>query len=152
MRNYPDRFVRHSSRFALFPLCMLLAAGCASTSLPRGPVPDLGGSRWTVVSIDGSAPVRGEEPLSVEFGVDGRVSGNSGCNGYSGPYIRDEATLRIGELLSTRRACADEDRQRQETRLLAILEGETRLRREQDDRVSLRSDAGSLVLAPSGYR
>lgn len=152
MRNYPDRFVRHSAGFALFPLCFLLAAGCGSTPVSRDPVPDLGGSRWTVVSIDGSAPVRGDEPLSVEFGVDGRVSGNAGCNGYSGPYIREEATLRIGELLSTRRACADEDRQRQETRVLAILQGESELRRERDDRISLRGESGSLVLVPSGYR
>ena len=151
MRNYPDRFVRHSSGFALFPLCFALAAGCASTGTSRGPVPDLSGTRWTVVAVDGGAPVRGDDPLSVEFGVDGRVSGNAGCNTFSGPYIRDESTLRIGELLSTRRACTETDRQRQETRVLNILEGDTTLRRERDDRISVRSDAGSLLLVPRGY-
>ncbi len=151
MRNYPDRFVRHSSRFVLFPLLLALAAGCASSSRTAGPVADLSGTRWTVVSIDGNAPVRGDEALSVEFSVDGRVSGNSGCNSYSGPWIRDDTTLRIGELLSTRRACADERRQRQETRLLDILQGEASLRRERDDRISLRKDGGALLLAPRGY-
>ena len=75
MRNYPDRFVRHSSRFVLFPLLLALAAGCASSSRTAGPVADLSGTRWTVVSIDGNAPLRGDEALSVEFSVDGRVSG-----------------------------------------------------------------------------
>lgn len=153
MRNYPDRFVRHSPGFALFPLCFLLAAGCASTSMSRGPVPDLSGTRWTVVAVNGAAPLRtdGDERLSVEFGVDGRVSGNSGCNSFSGPYIRDEETLRIGELLSTRRACADAERQRQETRVLGILQGDNTLRRERDDRISVGRDGGSLLLAPRGY-
>lgn len=151
MRNYPDRFVRHSSRFALLSLCIALATGCAASPASRAPVADLSGTRWTVVAVDGSAPQRGEEPLSVEFGVDGRVSGNSGCNRYSGPYIRDADTLRIGELLSTRRACADNARQRLEARVLAILQGDTALRRERDDRISLRREGGSLLLAPRGY-
>ena len=151
MRNYPDRFVRHSSRFALFPLCISLLAGCASGTVSREPVPDLSGTRWTIVAVDGSTPRRGDEPLSVEFGVDGRVSGNSGCNSFAGPYIRDESTLRIGELLSTRRACAEAARQRQESRVLAVLEGDTTLRRERDNRISLRKESGALLLAPRGY-
>ncbi len=151
MRNYPDRFVRHSFRFALFPLCIALLAGCATSSGTRGPVADLAGSHWTVVSIDGKSPARSDDALTVEFGVDGRISGNSGCNTYSGPYIRDESTLRIGELMSTRRACTDSDRQSQETRVLDILQGETTLRRERDDRISLRGGSGELVLAPRGY-
>nr|PZN63350.1 MAG: hypothetical protein DIU62_11190 [Pseudomonadota bacterium] len=150
MRNYPDRFVRPRSGFVLFPLSLLLSA-CASTGPAPGPVPDLGGTRWTIVAVDGGAPVRGESPLSVEFGVDGRVSGNSGCNSFSGPYIREESVLRIGEVMSTRRACVDERRQRQEARVLAILRGDARVRRERDDTISLRSEAGSLLLAPRGY-
>lgn len=152
MRNYPDRFVRHSFRFVLFPvLCGLLAA-CASTASAPEPVADLAGSRWTVVSVDGSAPARGEEALSIDFSVDGRVNGNSGCNSFSGPYIRDEDVLRIGELMSTRRACVDAARQGQETRVLAILQGEGKLRRESSDRISLKGASGSLLLAPRGYQ
>lgn len=151
MRNYPDRFVRYSSRFVLFPLSFLAAVGCATSGGPSGPVPDLGGTRWTIVGIDGTTPDRAAEPLSVEFGVDGRVSGNSGCNSFSGPYIRDEDTLRIGELLSTRRACVDPVRQRQETRILSILQGDAKLRRERDDRISLRNGDGALFLVPRGY-
>lgn len=151
MRNYPDRFVRHSSRFVLFPLYAALVAGCAATSGSREPVPDLSGTRWTVIAVDGSAPVRGEEPLSVDFSVDGRISGNSGCNSFSGPFIRDDATLRIGEVLSTRRACVDSARQRQEDRVLKILQGQNTLRRERDDRISLRGESGALLLAPRGF-
>jgi heat shock protein HslJ len=151
MRNYPDRFVRHGSGFVLFPLLLLVAA-CASTGGTSPPVPDLDGSRWVIVAIDGSVPLRGEEPLSVDFSVDGRISGNAGCNTFSGPYIRDDAILRIGEVMSTRRACVDERLQRQEARVLNVLRGETHLRRERDDTISLRNDAGSLLLAPRGYQ
>ncbi len=92
MRNYPDRFVRHGSGFVLFPLLLLVAA-CASTGGTSPPVPDLDGSRWVIVAIDGSVPLRGEEPLSVDFSVDGRISGNGGILAlvkrriefYSGP-------------------------------------------------------------------
>lgn len=152
MRNYPDRFVRHGSRFVLFPFVCALFAACASTPSAPDPVADLAGSRWTVVGIDGKAPLRGDEPLSVDFSAEGRVNGNSGCNSFSGPYIRDEEVLRIGELMSTRRACAEDARQRQETRLLSILQGESKLRRERSDRISLKGSSGELLLAPRGYQ
>ncbi len=151
MRNYPDRFVRHSSRFVLFPLLIAGAAGCASSPATVAPVPDLSGTRWTVVAVDGNTPIRGDEPLSVEFSVDGRISGNSGCNSFSGPYIRDDSVLRIGEVMSTRRACVDDRRQRQEARVLAILQGDATVRREKNDRISLRSGDGTLLLVPRGY-
>lgn len=114
-------------------------------------MPDLSGTRWTIVAVNGDTTLPGEEPLAVEFGVDGRVSGNSGCNNFSAPYVGEESTLRIGAVLTTRRACVDQRRQRQESRVLAILQGEARVRRERHETISLRNEAGSLLLAPRGY-
>lgn len=132
----------------LLPLVLGLTA-CASGGggLGTSPAPELAGTQWTVVEIDGRAPI-GSERLTAQFGVDGRVAGNSGCNQFSGPYIQDGSSVRFGELLSTRRACVDEDRQRQENRVLAILGGETTVRRDRRE-LRVRGVNGVLILAPS---
>jgi heat shock protein HslJ len=125
---------------------VMMLVGCATTEV-AGPAPQLSGSRWTVARVDGRAPV-GSDLLTAEFGVDGRINGDSGCNGYSGPYIQTGSTVRIGELLSTRRACTNDDRQQQESRVLRILQGANTIRREGDGRISLTSEGGTLVLSP----
>jgi heat shock protein HslJ len=127
-------------------LSALAFTGCATTNGSSGAAPNLSGTRWIVTRIDGSTPLRNSN-LHADFGVDGRVNGDSGCNSFSGPYIQKGSTVDIGELLSTRRACADADRQRQETRVLAILQDATSARLDHGQ-LSLRAPAGSLLLAP----
>lgn len=139
---------RHAYRFALLmlvPLAMLLYS-CAATP-PAGPPPQLSGTRWAVTSVDGAVPGRGAD-LTADFGVDGRINGDSGCNNFSGPYIQTGATVQIGELLSTRRACTDNERQQQETRMLRVLQGVNTVERGRDGRINLRGDSGSVTLAP----
>jgi heat shock protein HslJ len=129
-------------------LCLGAAvlAGCASSPGNR-PAPELSGTQWTITRIDGRAPLGGDN-LTTQFGVDGQIQGDSGCNHFSGPWIQSGNTLRVGELLSTRRACAQNDRQQQESRVLRILQGTSTLRRERDGRISLTASAGALELAP----
>lgn len=127
-------------------MSLALLSACASTAY--GPPPELSGTRWAVTSIDGSSTSGRGADLTADFGVDGRINGDSGCNNYSGPYIQTGETVRIGELLSTRRACVDDARQRQEARMLRILQGANTVEREGDGRISLRSQSGSVVLAP----
>jgi hypothetical protein len=43
--------------------------------------------------------------LFVKFGSDGRISGNGGCNAFFGPYTVSGNTIKIGQLLSTRKGC-----------------------------------------------
>jgi heat shock protein HslJ len=127
------------------PLAMLFLSACATPSGGSRYIPELAGTSWVVTRIDGRAPL-GRDALSADFGVDGRLNGDSGCNHYSGPFIQDGSTVRVGELLSTRRACVDTDQQRQESRVLAILQGEAIVRYERD-RLSVRSSSGTLELA-----
>jgi heat shock protein HslJ len=54
--------------------------------------------------------------------------------------------VQIGELLSTRRACADDARQRQEDRLLKILQGSANLQMRRN-RLTVQSDDGAVVLS-----
>ncbi len=140
-----------------FALLLPFLAGCATS--PDSPgngftTPELAGTRWVIASIDGREP--SGPPLTADFGNDGRVSGDAGCNSFSGPYIQSGKSVQFGELLSTRRACVDESRQRQETRLLNILQGSSTLRLSRS-RLTVRSSSGYVVLKPGepvtlGYR
>jgi heat shock protein HslJ len=142
MRGSAERFFRR----AALPLLVPLALGACATGPSGSPPPDLAGTRWSVVEIDGRKPVG--SGLTAEFAVDGRNSGDSGCNSFTGPYIQDGSKVNIGELLSTRRACADTARQTQETRVLAILQGEVTMRQERRE-LRVRGSDGTLMLAPA---
>ncbi|HWL64230.1 MAG TPA: META domain-containing protein [Steroidobacteraceae bacterium] len=128
-------------------LAGLLLAGCASAPGGSGSTPELAGTRWTITRVDGGSPL-GAEDLTAQFGINGQLEGNSGCNHFSGPWIQSGNTLRVGELLSTRRACAEDDRQQQESRVLRILQGTTTVRRGKDGHLSLTGSSGALELAP----
>jgi heat shock protein HslJ len=139
------------TRFTSVLALALAVAGCTTTgssSGSSGPAPNLSGTRWIVTRIDGAAPLR-DSTLHADFGVDGRVNGDSGCNSFSGPYIQTGNNVQIGELLSTRRACVDSDRQRQESRVLAILQGANTARMDKGQ-LNLRAanGSGSLLLSP----
>jgi heat shock protein HslJ len=67
-----------------------------------------------------TSPVPGST-LTAEF-ADGTISGNSGCNQYTGPYEASGTSITIGPLASTLRACADPAVGQQETEYLAALE------------------------------
>jgi heat shock protein HslJ len=139
--------MRVSPMIAGLAVIALIAAGCGTTSGPTsGAAYELSGTRWVVTEIDGRTPLVGAV-LTADFGTDGRINGDSGCNSYSGPFIQNGRTVQFGELLSTRRACLDPERQRQrqETRLLNILQGSTTLRTSRRQ-LSLRSAGGTVVL------
>ncbi|HXC58210.1 MAG TPA: META domain-containing protein [Steroidobacteraceae bacterium] len=137
------------SAFGLLPLLALalVIAGCATTGDSAAPVPELSGTRWFVTAIDGRPPLR-DMPLTADFTVEGRITGDSGCNSFSGPYVQTGSTVQIGELLSTRRACVDSNLQRQEGRLLDILQGASMAHLVRG-RLQLRAGDGTLVLAPA---
>lgn len=141
-----SRFGHVLHKYALvFPFL----AGCATA--PDSPgggftTPELAGTRWIITSIDGREPIG--PALTADFSNDGRVSGDAGCNSYSGPFIQDGRSVQFGELLSTRRACVDEGRQRQETRVLGILQGSTTLQLTRS-RLTVRGEKGYVVLTQS---
>lgn len=131
-------------------LATLMLVGCATSGdAGSDEVPELAGTRWTITRIDGKPPEKGE-PLTAYFGVDGRINGDGGCNNFSGPFIQTGSTVQIGELMSTRRACTDSARQRQENRLIALLQGTTKARLNRDQ-LTLSAESGSLVLVPGSF-
>jgi heat shock protein HslJ len=62
---------------------------------------------------------------TVRFADDGTVSGDTGCNTFSGGYTADGQTLDVGPLASTRRACSPESVMDQEAAILAALDSAT---------------------------
>jgi heat shock protein HslJ len=50
------------------------------------------------------------------------MSGNAGCNNYSGPYKTDATKIEIGPIAATQRACADNAVNQQESEYLAALD------------------------------
>jgi len=72
---------------------------------------DLAGTSWEVIGYNnGKQAVTSAlagTTITAEFGKDGTLSGNSGCNSYNGPYALDGNQITIGPVSSTMMACSD---------------------------------------------
>jgi heat shock protein HslJ len=112
----------------------LVAANVMSvaTGQRSGPVPDAGeseallfGKRWALTEI-GERKLSADKPY-IEFNrEERRVSGDSGCNRFSGAFQIKGASVKISQLIATRRACLNNDANRLEVNLLRLLEKTTR--------------------------
>ncbi len=104
-------------------------------------------TRWRLLDIGGDPVVvapGGETPRLRLLSARRTAEGNTGCNLFSGPYEIRGRTLRFGELISTLRACADPDMNRQEGALLTMLEA-TRHWRVTADTLILSGVAGQVA-------
>jgi heat shock protein HslJ len=81
--------------------------------------------------------------LTANFGD--TLSGNAGCNDYSGPYTAKGTTISIGPLASTLRLCADPAVDQQETDYLAALQLAKSFRIDSNGLTLLRGDGGIAV-------
>lgn len=111
---------------------------------------DLAGTAWTVTAFNTGAAVSsalaGTNP-TLEFGVDGSVHGNTGCNTLAGPFTLGEGAVKIGPLVSTMMACAEPDGiMDQEKQLRAALESVTSYRVEADQLTLLAGDKTAVQL------
>ena len=108
----------------------------------------LTGTEWTLVSIGGAGAEEGlvaGTTVTLKFGEDGRASGSTGCNSYSGTYQVRGDSVTFGRLISTRRACLDQNANQQEQRYLSALEMANRFRLN-SNRLTILSDRGRTVL------
>jgi heat shock protein HslJ/uncharacterized membrane protein len=79
-------------------------AGCC-----RIPAQPLEGTSWRLASppgLAGEAKDAKAAPITVRF-ADGRASGFSGCNRFTGAYTREGDTLTVGRLAGTMMACPE---------------------------------------------
>ncbi len=130
----------------LLPCLSLFLAACATVP-PGGASSGLAGTSWFVDSIAG-APVVTPSPTAT-FGTDGRISGDGGCNQYSGPYSLAGTQIGVGPLVSTRRACADGARTAQESRFLSAVQASTAATAT-NDRLVLSGPGGEVAFRRAG--
>lgn len=96
---------------------LLLFASCgrAESALPGGQADPLAGSKWALQSYGPAGQFKQATGQPTAEFAGGKISGNGSCNGFSGSYTVSGADLKIGELLSTMMACADQALMQQES-------------------------------------
>jgi heat shock protein HslJ len=109
---------------------------------------DLAGTSWEVISYNNGkqavTSVLATTTLTAEFGKDGNLTGNSGCNTYKGTYTAAGGRITIGPLATTRMACSQEIMD-QETQYLAALQTAATYRVEGTG-MELRTQEGALAV------
>jgi putative lipoprotein len=83
------------------------------------------GPVWRLAQL-GDEPIAPGGEAQIQFDrSSGRVSGSGGCNRVSGTFTRSGISLKIGQLASTRMACADPVRGANEAQFLSALQSTT---------------------------
>lgn len=117
-------------------------AGCGSGISLDEPIE---GPAWRLVQL-GNEPVAPGGEAQVQFDrSSGRLSGSGGCNRVSGSFTRSGINLRIGQLASTRMACADPVRAATEAQFISALQNTASYRLAGPGRLALLDASGRTV-------
>lgn len=113
-------FARRIALPVLATTALLTAlTGCGSGISLDEPIE---GPLWRLAQL-GDEPIAPGSEAQIQFDrSSGRVSGSGGCNRVSGSFTRSGVTLKIGQLASTRMACADPTRGANEAQFLSALQ------------------------------
>jgi len=137
-------FARRTALFPALAATALLAtlAGCGSGISLDEPIE---GPAWQLVQL-GEEPVAPGNGAQVQFDrSSGRVSGSGGCNRISGSFTRTGVALRIGQMASTRMACADPVRGANEAQFISALQTTATYRLAGPGRLALLDASGRTV-------
>ncbi len=85
-------------------LGLFLIAACSSPSPAPDTVASLEGTSWTVVSIEETAVIL-DTVVTAQFGADGKMSGNAGCNRYFTSYDTEGSMIHLGLAGATKMYC-----------------------------------------------
>jgi heat shock protein HslJ len=120
--------------------------GVAAGEASNGEAVPLEGTDWRLVELGGrpSRPAGGGAPNLRLNASEKRAGGNTGCNSFGGPYELSGESLRFGALASTRRACVDEELNRQESAYMRALD-ETRTWRITGNTLVLSGESGVVA-------
>lgn len=111
----------------LWWIAVFAVTGAAAQSATEEP--GLHGSSWLLTATSGQdhqTLVLPGSSITLSFEGEDRISGNGGCNGYGGVFALGEAgEIALSEIVSTLRACADDQMTTQESIYLNALGGVT---------------------------
>ncbi|HYV10576.1 MAG TPA: META domain-containing protein [Pyrinomonadaceae bacterium] len=108
----------------------------------------LTGIEWRLASLGPAGSETGVvagTTVTLRFAEDNRASGSTGCNNYNGTYQVRGDNISFSRLISTRRACLDQNANQQEQRFLSTLGAASRFRLS-SNRLTILSDRGRNVL------
>jgi heat shock protein HslJ len=134
-------------RFLNGNLILEAVTGDILTFAPSAPA-GLAGTAWKVVSYNNGrqavVSVAIGSQITLDFAAGGRVSGKAGCNDFTGVYQSAERTIKIEQLASTKKLCAQPDGvMEQEDRYLKSLANAATFRIE-GSRLTLRDANGAM--------
>ena len=118
-------------RLIVLWIALLAVTGAAaqSTTPEATAEPGLPGSSWLLTATSGQdhqTLVLPGSSIMLNFEGEDRITGNGGCNSYSGDYaLGEQGEIALSEIVSTLRACADNQMTTQESIYLSALNGVT---------------------------
>lgn len=112
-------------------LIFILSACTLQTPVPTAqiatstaPLDMLAGTSWALVSYGNQGseiPLVADSQVTLQFGAQGGVSGNAGCNSFGGTYQATAGSIQFSEIISTLMACLSENVMQQEHDFLGAL-------------------------------
>ena len=124
----------------------LLSACAAPADGGRGDT-SLAGTNWRLAAYGPASapqPAAADIETSLAFGSDGKVSGNMGCNGFSGDYTQAGNTLTFGPIMRTLMACEGQ-RMEQEDAAMQVLVDTATFTLDGDTLTITSADGGMLL-------
>jgi len=121
-----------------------LLAACATEG--SATADRLEGRTWQATHLNGR-PVSTPVPVTLSF-TDGRGSGRSGCNQYSGTVTLGDGTIRFSEIMATKMACMDEGAMQTESTYLQVLGGAQTWSVSNGDMLTISGSSGHVDFKP----
>ena len=106
----------------LIVITILILTACSSISSNSALV-----GEWKLISYgpkDSPIAAAGDSKNSITLSKDGNLSGNVGCNSFSGTFSATNNQIKFGAIASTMMACPDPIMQ-QESTILKVFDGTT---------------------------
>jgi heat shock protein HslJ len=121
----------------------LILSACAE----HGSSPSLAGSSWKLVSYGAAqnqtAATAGIQ-TNLDFGTDGNVNGNMGCNTFGGKYEVNNGAILFSQIASTLKACP-EPQMTQEGTAFQVMDGSVRFEVEGDTLTIHAADSANAI-------
>ncbi len=132
-------------RAAILLTALLLSTACTAAGGSVGG--RLDGTSWVLITYAETAPLPGTA-ITASF-EDGRISGSSGCNSYSGAYKSNGDEIEIGDLAWTLMACVEPEGVMDQERLIMSFLGDARAYRLAEGQLQIfRSDGEAMTFIP----